>query len=211
MNQETETGSATAEPNWKEIYKWATNMGLKLMRNEYWAAELASAAVARLFEKWENYRDRPAVEFKAIAGTILYRTMLRVLRYEKAKGDRLYSLDFVIDENEAVHNGLRYMTESRCFDEDSNSKLATIEGNADLMVEFAPFLKALTPSEVIVLSERVDNPSSTSQEVAEWTGFRTASAVRQHEMNIRNKAKSFVSSNPNKSDWQLYLSSERTR
>ena len=137
--------------------------------------------------------------------------MLRVLRYEKAKGDRLYSLDFVIDENEAVHNGLRYMTESRCFDEDSKSKLATIEGNADLMVEFAPFFKALTPSEVIVLSERVDNPSSPSQEVAEWTGFRTASAVRQHEMNIRSKAKSFVSSNPNKSEWQLYLASERTR
>lgn len=208
MEEMKEVGIATAIPDWQEMQTWARNLGLRLTRNEYWADELASAAVARLFEKWEMYSDRPVHEFRAISATIMYRSMLRVLRDEKAKGTRLYSLDFVVDADEVVRNGTRYVMESKCLEHDSVARAEEIEGRVDLMLVYSAFFESLTPSEIQILTERVENPSATSDEVASWVGIRTGGAVRQHEMNIRRKAKSFINSHPNKIQRHMDLSSK---
>ena len=70
--------------------------------------------------------------------------------------------------------------------------------------------RRLSPCERRVLRERVLNPSAISDEGAGWAEFRTGSAVRFHEKNLRRKAREFVK-HPYKKEWQRYLQDERTR
>lgn len=227
-----------AEPNWKEMYDWSKNKarGILLTRaktlfaNEptrfvrsnrdrtvkseyvnYWADEMASVAVCHLYEKWQQYQDRPDGEFRLIISTILHHALLRVLREQKASEGRSTSLDSSLDEDTMMEHEVRDKLESQSLDwRGSDSVIQEVDDTIDQESEWLDFNNRLTPTEAQILPEWVDNPSATSVEIAKWTGLRSGGAVRLHQMNIRKKAKSFIFTHPNKTGWQMHLVSEVT-
>jgi hypothetical protein len=135
--------------------------------------------------------------------------MVRTIRryvFAEMKRDMLTDSLSLDGDDDTCHPSVDVLEFRRVSDEPLDGGLSTIEDLYDLSVEFAGFFDSLTPSESRVLPERANNPSATSDEVAEWANFRTGSAVRFHETNVRPKARAFILAHPHKKEWQRYLS-----
>ena len=200
--------SRTANQFWSETRAWATNMARKIatdgFRNEYWIEEFASVAIASLCLAWAKRPHLSGEEWFKFAKTVMSRQIKRVFLFELTRGKVMFTLD-VKEEDKAARPSSDQLEFQRADDAQLDGGLGRVDDTYDLNVEFAGLFESLTPSERRVLPERVDNPSATSDEVAEWASFRTGGAVRFHEMNIHEKAKSFISKHPNKKEWQRYL------
>ena len=188
-----------AEPNWKEMYTWAHNMARKMVPNNYWTDELASAAVSRLCEVWERYSHLNNADWRKVISNILYKTMLKALVDEKTKGTRFSSFDTEDDGDTTEEHAFRDTLQGKQLDYQINdSQMKEVEDLADLEYAWKGFNEYLTDSESRVLRERFQNPGATSNEIAEWAKVNSGGAVRLHETHIRHKAKSFINSNHNK-------------
>ena len=206
-----QSSSVTANQFWSETRAWATNLARKIatdgFRNEYWIEEFASVAVASLCLAWAKHPHLSGEEWFKFAKTVMSRQIKRVFLFELTRGKVTFTLD-VKEKDNAAQPSSDKLESQRADDAQPDGGLRGVDDVHDLGVEFAGFFDSLTPSERRVLPERVDNPSATSDEVAPWAGFPTGGAVRFHEMNIHEKAKSFISKHPNKKEWQRYLVSE---
>jgi hypothetical protein len=202
-------GFSAANPNWQVIYEWARylvrNIVTDNFRCEFWIDEFASAAVYQLCPALRRHHELEGEQWYKFAKTVMSRTIKRDFLREFTKGKVSYSLNFRNEEQSAQPS-----SDSLEFHRVNKSNLdggmTIVEDMYDLAVEFAGFFEALTPSERRVLPEQVGNPSATSDEVAQWANFRTGSAVRFHEKNLKSKACAFVKTHPHKKEWQRYLS-----
>lgn len=193
---------------WDETRQWARKLAHRVMDGKFagnnWAEECSDLAVAALWKAWTSHPELSGEPWFKFAKTVMVRTILRYVIAEK-KLDVL--TDFLsTDENDESFHPLADVLESRQLNaEPTKSDYSAFDSLYDLNVDFAGFYDKLTPSEKRVLLERVNNPSATSDEIADWAGFPSGGSVRYHEMNYRSKAEKFIKDHPNKKEWQRYL------
>lgn len=193
---------------WDETRQWARKLAHRVMDGKfagnYWAEEFSDLAVAALWKAWTSHPELSGEPWFKFAKTVMVRTIMRYVIAEK-KRDMLTDFLSTGENDESFHPSTDVLESRELNAEPTKSDYSVFDSLYDLNVDFADFFEKLTPSEKRVLPERVNNPSATSEEVAEWAGFPSGGSVRYHEMNYRSKAEDFIKKHPNKEDWQRYL------
>lgn len=75
-------------PDWEAVREWSVNLARRFAKGGYqdpeWIQDLASAGFVRMYEIWQNHRDKPMVEWSAYMATVAVNAMKTIIANENA-------------------------------------------------------------------------------------------------------------------------------